>query len=671
MYSSLHRACFTAMTTTLFVTAAYAAEVEKLPSLTVVGEVDKAAISTKTEALPGSVYIIDAQQIETAPVNNYLDLFRKQPGMNTQPYTQGGIADGIAMRGFSSGSHSNQVAVYVDGVPMNMPNHNQAHGYGDFAWITPEMIERIEIIKGPVSALYGNFALGGAINIITKSRNAGTSAGVELGSYGAKRVVGTYSSASGEISPFLVYELRDNDGYRDNSDDERYNLFNKFTFPSMGGDVSVTAHFLKEDWNAPGYISLDDVKAGLIKRTDAVIPTGSTKPSDGGDSEAMNLALRYSPTAGDAGFQGTVYFSSKELNRYSSFNSPQSWNHNERDYFGWNALYNLVSEGDFLLTVGSDGRHDDTDFQGFPTLDRVKTGGATEDWNIKELSVGLFAQAEYQVQEQVKLHGGLRYDTYHTDVDNKINPDNSGTGKTDLMSPKVGVTWSPSNTVVVYANRARGFRSPEVSEISPNTGDPNFDLSMPTVDSTDVGFNVLINPQTSFDLNYYWSTTKDEIRVIADQAVNVGETDRNGFDAQFTYDPMDNLSLFVTYSMVDAKISDPDTPGADQLSGLPENYMTIGGTWFRPLEGNSRVVVDIYGQHLGDTPLDSSGSTNRDPFWRYMGKVSYDVNQWSTFGSFTWQPDEDTAEPMFNFGGVFYAPIPKFSVNVGVKYAFD
>ncbi len=669
MSQKLFLACILVMSAVIFSTA-YSADVETLPAMTVVGGEEKAAISTSTEALPGSVLIIDSQQIDTMPVTNYLDLFRKQPGMNTQPYGQGGIADGLAMRGCTSGSHTNQIAVHVDGVPMNMPNHGQAHGYGDFAWITPEMVERIEIIKGPISALYGNFALCGAVNIITKSRNAGSSAGAEIGSYKYMRAVGTYNETHGNVTPFLMYEFRDKEGYRDNSEDTRYNLYNKATIASMGGDVSIVAHLVNEEWDAPGYILLDDVINGVIPRTAATIPIGSSQPSDGGDSNAINLAIRYDSSPGESGWHGTVYLSDKELNRYSSFNSPQSLNHNENSYFGWNVLYNFLPGNKYLITVGTDGRYDDMILQSFPTLDRDKTGAVNSDWDINELSIGLFAQAQYQILERVKLHGGLRYDTYDSDITNNITPANSGTGNADLLSPKLGITWSPSDTIVIYANSGQGFRTPEVSEISPVTGNANFDLNMPKIVSTDVGFNVLFNPQVSLDFNYYWSTTEDEINVIAEEAVNVGEIERNGFDMILTYNPTSALSLFVTYSAVDAKNKTPSSPDANKLSGLPENYLTVGGTWFKPLMDNARVVVDLYGQQLGDTPLNSTGSTMRDPFWRYMGKVSFDKNRWSTYAAFVYQPDEDTAEPMFDFGGVFYAPIPKLEAEVGFKYFF-
>ena len=102
-------------------------------------------------------------------------MFRKVAGLNISQYTGGNFGDGIAMRGFTGGAHGANTAFFVDGMPMNLMDYT--HGMEDIAWLVPEMVERIEVIKGPFSALYGDFGLGGVINIITKKSDSGSQRG--------------------------------------------------------------------------------------------------------------------------------------------------------------------------------------------------------------------------------------------------------------------------------------------------------------------------------------------------------------------------------------------------------------------------------------------------------------------------------------------------------------
>jgi outer membrane receptor for ferrienterochelin and colicin len=155
------------------ITAQYVqAKVTVIPEVIVEAEAiteEKGNISIKSETLPSSVHVITKEEIEKMPIFHYLDIFKKLPGMYLRNYGEGDIADGIGMRGYPSG-HVKDIGVFIDGVPVNVPNHSHTHGWADIGWLTPEMIERVEVIKGPFSALYGNFALGGVINIITKKQ---------------------------------------------------------------------------------------------------------------------------------------------------------------------------------------------------------------------------------------------------------------------------------------------------------------------------------------------------------------------------------------------------------------------------------------------------------------------------------------------------------------------
>lgn len=112
------------------------------------------------------------------------DLLRQTAGIEVHEQGQGpGFASDASIRGFSS-DHSTDIALWVDGVPVNEPINGHAEGYDDFSLLFPELIKSVEITKGPVNPLYGNFDIAGAVNIRTIDRLDNTQAWLSGGSNG-------------------------------------------------------------------------------------------------------------------------------------------------------------------------------------------------------------------------------------------------------------------------------------------------------------------------------------------------------------------------------------------------------------------------------------------------------------------------------------------------------
>lgn len=651
----------------LIIQAAHA-KVTTIPEIVVEGEAiteDKGNISVKSETLPSSVHVITKEDIEKMTVRHYLDLFRKTPGMITSHYGQGDVADGLGMRGYASG-HGSQVAIFVDGVPVNVPHHSHSHGFADINWLVPEMIERIEVIKGPFSALYGNFALGGVINIITKKADKSPSIGAEAGSYGSYRGITTITKAGWKPTPFLVYEAYRKDGYRDNSDYTRYNLFNKLTVPLWDGKLSIRAHYVNRDWGAPGYLSVNDVRSGVRKRTEAINPT------DGGDSEYYNLVLNYTPKGGEAGFHAALYAASEDHKRYATFlPSPQRLEHNERVYYGWNLLYNYMPDRKLSVIAGTDGRYDDGDLRRYDTLNRSITS-TTRDWGVKELSVGLFAQVQYKPFDILKIVGGMRYDYFDFDIENRVRPGNSGSGDTSIFSPKIGFVITPFKNLNIFANNGLGFRSPSAAEMSPHDRDyRNFDLKPAKVDTWDVGFNTLLFEKLNLAFNYYQTDMEREIRTVGADTINIGKSERDGYEVEAKFYATNELALYSNYGWVKTRIKNPITAGEDKITGVPKDYVGAGIEWQRRLSKDRHIVIDLGYQYLGKAPLNAAGTLQRPPVDRYMTKVSYSIKGWTLFAESTYHPRKFASEGMFLSGGVVrYDPKPVWDMNAGIKYRF-
>jgi outer membrane receptor protein involved in Fe transport len=652
---------------TAIVQVAYA-KVTIIDEVIVEGEAiaeEKSNISIKSEALPSSVYVITKEDIEKMPVRHYLDMVRKVPGMITSHYGQGDIADGFGMRGYQSG-HGSQVAIFVDGVPLNIPHHSHSHGFADIGWLVPEMIERVEVIKGPFSALYGNFALGGVINIITKKYDKTPTIGAEAGSYSSFRGITTISKTEWKPKPFLLYEAYTKDGWRDNSDYKRYNFFNKLTLPLWDGKLSIRLHYVDRDWGAPGYLSVNDVKSGIKKRTDAINPT------DGGDSKYYNLVLNYTPRSGETGFHATVYAASEDLNRYATFPpNPQRLEHNERQFAGWNILYNYMPTKDLSLIFGTDGRYDNGDRQRYNTNNRNITA-TTQSWHIEEIGIGLFFQGQYKPIDYLKIVGGLRYDHFDFDIENKIRPANSGEGNTHIFSPKIGFVITPLKNLNIFANKGLGFRTPSADEMSPSDRDfKDFNLKPAKVDTWDIGFNTLLFEKLNLSFDYYQTDMEREIRVVGAETQTIGKSKRDGYEIEAKFYATNELALYSNYSWVKARIKNPTTAGENKVTGVPKDYFGAGIEWQYRISKDKSLMIDLGYQYLGKAPLNAAGTIQRPPVDRYMTKVIYNINKWRLFAESTFHPRRYVSEGMFLIGGASaYDPKPVWDVNAGIKYQF-
>lgn len=623
----------------------------------------KQQVSIAAETLPVNVQVIDREQIEQLPSAHYLDLFRKLPGMVNARYGQGDIADNFGMRGFD-GDHGSQTAIFIDGVPINTPNHQHAHGLADIGWLLPEMIERIEVIKGSFSALYGNFAQAGVINIITKKSDS-SSVGLSLGTYGTQRAVGVYSQAlqQNTYTPFLVYEAQKTEAYRDNSGYERYNAFNKVSFPVGDNLLSIRAHAVKRQWDAAGYASLNDILNNKISRTTA------TNLSDGGDSRYTNLVLNYAPQRGEAGLHGTLYAASEVLDRFATFdfNAPQRHDHNDRDYAGWNVFYNWVMQKNASVIFGTDGQYDQGNRQRFQANNRA-TYATLNDYRSKQLATGIFTQAQWKFADPFKLVGGARYDYFNIDITNRLNPANSGKATPQTFSPKIGLVYTPLSQVEFFTNYGKGFRTPAASEFSPNTGKANFDLGISPTHSWDLGVNLRPVPQIKISANYYQTRTEHEIRFLGDEPRNVGATRREGYELQSHWQLNKSLAVFANYAQVKARVRDA-AMGQDFVAGVARNDMQAGIEWHSFVQGHA-VNLELFMQHFGKAPLNETASIERPSFNRYVSKLTWARKNVSSFIQVNFQPQQNVSEAAFDIDGYRFDPKPRWDVLVGMKYQF-
>src|SRR5215471_7155646 len=199
---------------------------------------------------------IDAATIQVTPAHNPYDLLRQAAGLEVHEQGQGpGFASDASLRGFSS-DHSTDLALWVDGVPNNEPVNGHAEGYNDWNLLFPEAIAGVDVLKGPTSALYGNFAFSGVVSVRTHERRHGTTTWFDPGSFGHME--------TGVLTGFDrdqdggVFGLRGvhEDGWRRRSDytlGQGHARLVRTIAPGSTIDAGIELYSTK--WNSPGFLS--------------------------------------------------------------------------------------------------------------------------------------------------------------------------------------------------------------------------------------------------------------------------------------------------------------------------------------------------------------------------------------------------------------------------------
>jgi outer membrane receptor protein involved in Fe transport len=633
----------------------------------------KSQVSIGAASLPAQVQVVTAQDIQQLNVwREPADLFARTAGVSVFNYSQGNLGLPIAMRGFQT---STEIAIFIDGVPLNQPSSTGGTGRVLMQWLVPEAIERIEIVKGPFSALYGDFALGGVVNIVTKKSDPSSSLSSWGGSFGAFRALGILSSGTVLPTPFLAQEYDTIDGYRDNSQLKQGSTFDKISFPTLGGVLSLRLNYFQSDWGAAGYVPIDWVKSGQWDRKRAYDPT------DGGYVWRYQGVMNYAPACGERGLYATLYFDKSYDMRYCKFlpiTSSQFARVNDRPYWGGRVYYNLVFGEMASLTVGGETRQDSGRGEQYNTVNRQRTT-TTYDYYMRLSNWAMFLQGQIKPAEYLKIVGGVRWDYFTQQFDNLTRPQNSGTGFPFIRSPKIGFVLTPTTNLNIFGNIGCGFRSPANLEVSPyqaNTAS-NFELEPAMVQTYDLGFNVALFGKLYLAADYYHTYMEREIKTVNNQPVNIGNTVRKGceFEARFYPTNSQDIDVFGSYAWVDARVIDPTYPGQFLVPYISEHLIKAGVTMQRDFGSGRKVLADLYYQYISGTP-GYKNTTATIPLYgpdydMYNFKLTYSGNGWSSFFSARCQPREFSASYTWVSGGYqVFDPPPKWELASGLTYTF-
>ena len=657
----------------------------EIPEVVVRGErPSRTEVTADPSALPAATTILDASAIQRTPIlNSYVDLFRPLPGFNVNNLGQGGIGNGIAIRGFTDIEHGRDVAYFIDGIPLNEVSSIHTPNYADLNILIPETVERLEVIRGPFSALYGDSNLGGSVNIVTKRYDSTGEVKASGGAFTTSRGIVTYSrprSEEGKIAPFLAFEGYNTDGYRDNQGYKRYNLFGKATIPTKEGDLSVRTQFYGGQWGAPGYLSRDLVQSGVLS------PKTAFNSSDGGHKDFQNVTVNYLRGDLDQALTVIGFVNHDVFVRFADFGGGQRVQDEDRTTMGftirkaWTGrLFDVLPS---QLMVGTNFRNDSVGVTQSPTVNQNPSGPPVRSLAFTEQGWGQYVQAQVQPLSWLKITGGGRYDHFWYDIDDRLATSSVPKTDTGVFSPKAGVAVTPASWIELFANYGEGFRSPSAVDDVVNT--PK--VKPIKLRSQEVGIQLQPTSRLRFLADVWTTTLSQEIfqPTAGFDPQNLGRSRREGYDIETRYyvhqDKNGQASVFVNYTQIRAKIR--DQAPAVVVPNVPAYFISVGSDVDVPIGGadsRHRVGGQLYVQFIGKKNLTEDGIITSKPYQRIAGRLFYGhTSGWTAFVDVVWFPSDRLSETALNFGNptgasssdIFVNPQAPFNLQVGLSYRF-
>jgi outer membrane receptor protein involved in Fe transport len=565
------------------------------------------------------------------------DILQVVPGFYTVQHAGGGKANQYFLRGFDA-DHGTDVALLVDGVPVNMVSHGHGQGYADLNWIIPELIERVEVRKGTYFAQDGDFATAGAVNLVTRRDFEASQVTLGGGSFSTWRglfiaapdVEGWKPVVAGQVygtnGPFVGPERL-----------ERYSLFTQVTRQlSEHSTLSLALTSYASGWNASGQIPLREVSAGRLARF------GSVNGNEGGNSQRHSAYATWrTRTLDDGEVNVLAYAVQYRLNLYSDFtffsrdpvNGDMIEQNDQRTMLGFNASYRFRREWaglTFDTTLGTQLRTDSID-NGLHTNQARERLDTVVDTSIREGSLGVYAQEEITVTPWLRAVLGLRADAFGFDVDDhredlaEPGTKTSGVEQASRLSPKASLVLSPLPDTELYVNYGHGFHSNDArgvvrlpEPVTPLTRAVGYELGARTrlFDRLDLAGSVF---RLDLDSELVW---------VGDEGTTEarGATRRQGVEAEARLKVLP--WLFADADATLTRATYVRNAGNGDAVALAPTLILAGGVSARHPSGlHGRLGV----LHLGDRPatedrfLVAEGFTRVDATLGYRGSF-YEVN---------------------------------------------
>jgi vitamin B12 transporter len=611
--------------------------------------------------LTSAVEVITGEELEQKKIKMVVDALRLAQGLSVLQSGGPGTLVNVRMRG----AQSKDTLVMIDGAIVNSPTD----GAFDFANLSAENIERIEILRGAQSMLYGSDAFGGVISIITK-RGTGeptVSSFVEYGSFASLREGTHLSGAQGpfdfagsftrwDTSSFSAIDYQrgaaERDGFHNMQGSGRLGV----TLP-MDGRLNFNLRWWNSRANIDGFAgdnSPADIFGGKQSDRNLILSGSYEQPLTSWWTQKLTLGRTNEQLGADSGSVGRNLTTGGTINADPNCGFPAplptcffpftSDIHTLNQRIEWQHNFQVAKP--LLLTAGYQFRED----QG-----KSDSSFGTQQSNRLISTNAGFAQVQVNVQDRLLLTGGVRQDSYNVFGDATTYRVTGG-----YLSPETGTK--------LRGSYATGFRAPTLNDLF-FQGANNPDLKPEKSQSYDVGVDQsVLNGKLQISVGYFWNRFRNLIQ-FPNQPVatcpaatfgfcpqNVALAKSQGWEPSFKYTVLTGLDVRGQYTYTLTR----DLMTTQRLPRWPVDQASLGVN-YQPIDP-LRVNLDY--RLVGGRNNDAANTQTMPSFQVVNVSATYNVTkQWQVFGR---------VDNLFNknYEEVLFFGTPIRSIYGGVKFTY-
>ncbi|EPR68269.1 TonB-dependent receptor [Cyclobacterium qasimii] len=498
-------------------------------------------ISPKTNALN----LITKIDLQTNPVSSSQDILRQVPGLFIGQHAGGGKAEQIFLRGFDI-DHGTDIAITVDGLPVNMVSHAHGQGYADLHFVIPETVDKIDFSKGPYYADKGNFATAGYVNFQTKRNLDNSSIKMEKGQFSTNRLLGMFDVLNNDKhDAYIATEYLSTDGpFESPQNFNRINLFGKYTGNITPLDkLGITFSHLSSKWDASGQIPQRAIEMGMISRFGAIDDT------EGGNTSRTNVLVNYEKFIDEQSYiKSTVFYSQYDFELYSNFtffledevNGDQIKQEESRNIYGLNTEYYrsfFINKIEATVQAGVNLRNDQSNGNALShTLNRRQTLSYLQLGDINETNLGSYLNANFYYKKWT-FNPSIRVDYFDFQYNDALQVDyETQTSSKTIVSPKLNILYDYTQNLQVYLKGGKGFHSNDTRVILSQSGKE----TLPAAYGLDAGFVWKPVPKLLVNTAYWYLFLEQEFAYVGDAGIvePSGKTRRQGIDLSLRYQPL-------------------------------------------------------------------------------------------------------------------------------------
>ena len=588
---------------------------------------------TDIRHLPMTISVIDRKQIEQSMQPSILPILTQQvPGLfitarGIMGYgVSGGAAGGMSLRGIGSGS--GRLMVLIDGHPqyMGLMGHPIADAYQSL------MAERVEVLRGPASVLYGSNAMGGVINIVTRQlheEGVKTNLNLGYGSFNTLQSEVTNRIRKGGFTSLISGSYNRTDGHRRNMGFEQYGGYAKLGYEfspywNIRGDVNVT-HF---NASQPGEVTDPMIDA------DQSITRGMT---------SVAVENRYERTSGAVSFfynWGDHWINDGYTANPDDKNNPKPYrfdSHDDMMGISWYQSAQLFTGN--RLTAG---------------VDYYRFGGKAQNRYVEGERNGEREHIVDKVQHEIAGYIDFRQDISHwLTLDAGIRIDHHSHIGTEWI-PQAGLSFHLPGSIELKASAGKGFRYPTIREMY-MFPPKNPDLRPESMWNYELAFaQRLLDGRLSYGINVFYIDGKNLIVAVPRAGatplnMNTGKIDNTGVEVEAAYRIHPHWSVETNYSYLHM-----DYP----VLGAPEHKFYAGAMFSK-----NRWTVSTGFQYVANLYTDVDHVQTEDfVLWNING--SFKVTEWFDI----WARGENLLAQRYEINAGY--PMPKATIMAGINVKF-